>query len=332
MKYAKLFSIFVFVVMAIYGLIGLYFLPLASFDGDLTRTGKLPESMFGWTKQQPAIEQNLLQSATWQEADVLVIGDSFTSPRIWQTVLTRHNLRVRTEDWTSVRGICGDFTPWLHMQGFRGQYVIIEVVERNAEDTLSKSAHCNIMKSHPLIDKHVIPPATLYDRQNTAMSGRLSIGIQTELNVLKYNQLQDKPDFMAWDLAWDLPNGVRIKHLPDGCDLFSHQHCQDVLFLGNEHPHDYGEDMLAIMEKINARLDGFIPIWVIVPDKSTVYLRPDKKFWDKAEIRFHAPNILRTFRQAIQEKTVDLYPANDTHLSTTGYLMMGDAIYQGMGR
>lgn len=328
MKYARLFSIFVFVTMAIYGLTGLYFLPLASFDGDLTRIGKLPESMFGWTKQQPAIEQNSLQSSTWQEADVLVIGDSFTSSRIWQTALTRHNLRVRTEDWSTVRGICGDFMPWLRMQGFHGRYVIIEVVERSAEDTLSKSANCSTMKSHPSIDTHVTPPATLHDRQKTDLSGRLSIGIQTELNVLKYNQLRNKPDFTAWDI----PNGVRMERLPGGCDLFSHPRCQDVLFLGSDRPHDFGEGMLAAMEKINARLDGLIPIWVIVPDKSTIYLRPDKKFWDKAELRFRAPNILKTFRQAIQEKTIDLYPANDTHLSTAGYLMMGDAIYQSMGR
>jgi ribosomal protein L39E len=121
-----------------------------------------------------------------------------------------------------------------------------------------------------------------------------------------------------------------MERLPDGCSLFSHARCNDVLFLGNDRVQDLGEDSLANMETINTRFGGLIPVWVIVPDKSTIYLNPDKRFWDEAERRFHAPNLLRTFRLAIQDKIVDLYPANNTHLSTTGYLLMGDSIYQSM--
>jgi len=67
-----------------------------------------------------------------------------------------------------------------------------------------------------------------------------------------------------------------------------------------------------------------------VPNKSTAYLYPNKQFWNKAEQRFHTPNLLRMTQQAIEKKTVDLYPANNTHFSTTGYLLMGGAIYQTM--
>jgi hypothetical protein len=86
------------------------------------------------------------------------------------------------------------------------------------------------------------------------------------------------------------------------------------------------------MAEINTRMKNFSVVWVVIPDKATVYLHPDKKFWDEAERRFHAPNLLKAFRQEIRQKTVDLYPANNTHVSTTGYLILGNAIYQSMYR
>jgi len=37
---------------------------------------------------------------------------------------------------------------------------------------------------------------------------------------------------------------------------------------------------------------------------------------------------LRTMREALDRGVVDLYPANNSHLSTTGYLLLGEAVYQ----
>jgi ribosomal protein L39E len=328
MKHAKIFSISVFVAIAIYGMVGFYFLPLAGFEGDLTRKGKLPESLFGWIKEQPAIDPRLMQQASWQDADVLAIGDSFSRQLLWQTALTRRGLRVRTETWEGVRNICADFTDWLRDMNFKGRYVVIEIIERGVEDSLDRAADCEHMEYHQVAEVRATPPATLLDRNKIDFSGKFSVGIQTKLHALKYGQLSGKPSFKSWDL----PNEARMARLPDGCELFSHPRCNDVLFFADDHVSDFDANTLAKMEKINARLIGLIPIWVIVPDKSTVYLHPDKKFWDEAERKFHAPNILKTFRQAIQRKTIDLYRGNDTHLSTTGYLIMGDAVYQSMRR
>lgn len=92
----------------------------------------------------------------------------------------------------------------------------------------------------------------------------------------------------------------------------------------NQFPHS--EEALKNIETLNSRLSGIIPIWAFVPNKSTAYLYPDKQFWSEAERRFGAPNLLRMTQQAIDEKTVDLYPANNTHFSTVGYLLMGEEI------
>jgi hypothetical protein len=84
------------------------------------------------------------------------------------------------------------------------------------------------------------------------------------------------------------------------------------------------------MATISQRLQGITPVWVVVPDKSTSYLHPDKQFWNLAAQRFNAPNVLQVLRSAIAAQHIDLYPANETHLSTSGYLLLGETIYQNL--
>lgn len=327
MKHAKIFSIFVFVAMLGYGAVGFYLLPMASFQGDLTRTGLLPETQFGWRKDQPRVELQSLVQAPMQKADVLVVGDSFSDSRVWQTVLVQHGLKVRTEAWDSMRAICADFVPWLRGQGFRGKFVVVETIERNIPD-LEKSVACQKMQTHTSIssDRPRYPPASSFDPSHKDWSGRLSIGVQTALNYREYEHLTSAIDFKFAML----PNGTKVARVKNGCDLFSHTRCNDALFLAQDKAEDVDTIMLESIEKLNARLDGVTPIWVFVPNKSTAYLYPDKQFWNKAKQRFHAPDLLRMTQQAIQRKTVDLYLANNTHFSTTGYLLMGDEIFKAM--
>jgi hypothetical protein len=328
MKTAKYFSIIVFVAVLGYGAVAFYFLPMATFQGELTRMGLLPESLFGWTKPQPAIDPKWMQQSSMKEADVLVIGDSFSDSRVWQSVLTQHGLKVRTESWDSMRGVCTDFIPWLRAQGFAGKYVVFESIERNLVDDLGKSVACQQMQYHPnpSTDAPRFPPVVSFDVKQGNYAGKLSNGIKTQLNVLKYERMSLSPDFKSWLL----PNDVKMARVPNGCELFSHARCNDALFLSYDMPEEIDAGVLENIEKLNTRLVGITPIWVFVPNKSTAYLYPDKQFWNEAERRFHAPNLLRMTQQAIQAKTVDLYPGSGTHFSTTGYLLMGEEIFKAM--
>lgn len=330
MRHAKLFSIVVSVVVLGYGAIGFYFLPMAGFQGDLTRMGMLPESQFGLRKPQPAIDPEWMRQSSMQEADVLVIGDSFSDSRVWQTALTQRGMKVRTESWDSMRGLCADFMPWLRAQGFVGKFVVLEAIERDLAGTLNNSVACQRMEYHPNIrtDAPRGPPAISPNTGLNDYSGRFSVGILTRLNALKYELMSSAVDFKVWTL----PNDVTMARVPGGCTLFSHASCNDVLFLSYDQPEDVDEKALENMEKLNARLSGVLPVWVFVPNKSTVYLYRDKQFWNKAEQRSHAPNLLRLTQQAIERKVVDLYPANNTHFSTTGYLLMGEEILKVMQR
>lgn len=326
MNHAKIFTIVVGVAMGLYGLAGFYFLPLASFEGDLTRMAKLPESFFGWTKEQPAINPILMKSFGWQDADVLAIGDSFTTAQIWQSVFAQRGVRVRTETWESMFNLCEDFSELIRSKGFKGSHIVIESADKFLGERLVRSIGCKHMRYHPLAEVSINPPITFPDRRRANYTGRLSIGIQTKLNALKYESLSSDPGFKFWD---DLGE-VRMVRMENGCDLFSHPRCNDVLFYAKDRIEDLGEKVLRNMAEVNARMKDYSVVWAVVPDKSTVYLHPDKKFWDEAEKRFHAPNLLRIFREEIGKKTVDLYRPNNTHLSTTGYLILGNAIYQGI--
>ena len=326
MSQARLYTILVAVIMAVYALVGFYFLPLASFEGNLTRMAKLPEAYFGWTREQPTIDPRLMKSADWQDADVLVIGDSFSYAQLWQTVFAQKGVRVRTETWESVFNICEDFSDWLRSTGFKGKYIVIESVEAYFEDRIPRSLECKHMEYHTPPQLATSPPSTLPDRHKTDFSGRLSVGIETKLNARKYDGLSSLPGFRGWD---DLGE-ARVVRVENGCELFSHPRCKDALFYTKDRVEDLGENILDNMAVINTRLKNYTVVWTIIPDKSTVYLHPDKRFWDLAEQRFHAPNLLKAFRQEVQKKTVDLYHANNTHVSTTGYLILGNSIYQSM--
>lgn len=328
MKHAKFFSLVVMVAVLAYGATGFYFLPRATFQGELTRMALLPESLFGWTQPQPALDPEWMQQATMKEADVLVIGDSFSDGRVWQTVLTRKGLKVRTESWDTLRGICADFLPWLHQQGFSGKHLVIESIERNLSEDVRKSVACQQMQYHPnpRTDAPRAPPIVSFDIHSGDYTGRLSTGIQTQLNAMEYERLRKATDFSAWEL----PNDVRLARVADGCALFSHARCEDSLFYSIDRPQDIDENLLEDIETLNARMAGLHITWVFIPNKSTAYLYPDKLFWNKAGQRLNAPNLLRTTRQAIDSKVVDLYPANNTHFSTTGYLLVGEEILKAM--
>jgi hypothetical protein len=259
---------------------------------------------------------------------VIVLGDSFSRSHLWQTALAQQGLRVRTEDWQNIPAICTDFSSWLNSRKFHGQFVVFEMVERAAEDVLERSVRCSQMSYHarPIFNPRPLPPATLPNRQLRHYTGKLSVGIQTWFHSVEYSYLNGSPDFMQWEL----PNHVKMQRISNGCDLFSHPYCQDVLFLTEDRIPDFNETMLNNMGTINSRLSGFKSIWVVVPDKSTVYLNFNKQFWNRAEQHFHAPNLLRVFRKEIQNNKIDLYRGNDTHLSTEGFLIMGEAIRKSM--
>ena len=314
----------------LYGALGFYFLPRATFQGDLTRVGLLPESEFGWQHKQPQLEsQHFLQSPI-NEADVLVIGDSFSLSLVWQTILTKNNLKVHTEHWDNIEGVCIDFMDWLQRKQFKGKFIIFESIERGLVSNLDRSISCNAVQYKTnglsIAEGQRGAPPTFFDIHAKDYSGKLSTGIRTQLNMMMYLLASLSDNFKAMSIA----NDVRLNRVANGCDIFSHKSCNDSLFLSKDDPAEIDQSALEKIKRLNSRLSGVIPIWAIVPNKSTSYLYSQKQFWNNLEQQTPAPNLLGMTEAAIKAKVIDLYPANNTHFSTTGYLLMGEAIYKTM--
>ena len=324
MKHAKHFSLIVIVLVLAYGAIGFYFLPKATFQGELTRMALLPESLFGWQYPQPALDIKWMQQARMEEADVLVIGDSFSLDRYWQTRVTEAGYKVRTEPWDSVRGICADFMPWARSQGFKGRFVVMESIERNFANDLRRSVSCDRLQYHtnPKNDTVRHPLPTSFDIHYGDYRGKLSTGIRTLLNELEYERRRSAQEFHVWQMQ----NDVTVARIPNGCKLFSHAACTESLFFSLDKEEDLDPALIDDMQTLNDRLQGVTPIWVVVPNKSTTYRFASKRFWDEAERRIGALNLLRMNLAALDRGVIDLYPGNNTHYSATGYLLMGDEI------
>ncbi len=123
--FAKLFFLSIPIVW-----ISLFF---TTYQGDLTRIGKLPDYYFSSKIKQIPIRTDLIQSSPISEANILVIGDSFSEKLLWQTVLISDTEKVATILWSDIGNICQDFPKMLKETGFKGEKIIIESIERAAD-------------------------------------------------------------------------------------------------------------------------------------------------------------------------------------------------------
>ncbi len=325
MKHAKSFVKILFATYIASGLIFLFALSFTHFYGDLTRIGSLPEYYFGWKKPQPKIDSFFLKSVKMKDADILVIGDSFSEKLFWQSVLIQHTLKIKTLHWQQTGPICENFEDWLAQTGFRKNgTVIFETVQRSLNTRLEGAKKCKHMKNN-ILDKEERLSFAQEDPFSLKInfSEKVEVGFEVLSNLLKI--FFSKQGLVLRHTGAD--NTVRVQNLPDGCKLFSNRWCNKVLTLYEDELFDLPNELsLYNIEQINGRLHKYKPSWVVIPDKSTVYLNKSSNFWSTLEDKSLGPNLLKYFQKAKTEIT-DFYAPNDTHLSTAGFLKLGEIEY-----
>jgi hypothetical protein len=305
--------------------------------GDLTRIGNFPERSFGWQSPQPAIAPELFKDYPLTEADILVIGDSFSVSRVWQSKLIADGLKVGTMTWQELRTkdevLPSDLGVALRAAGFKGRYLIIESIERLFQQRMESLA-----KEHPPITKRDLIinadfPLYPFTKRKSISLEKLNgadWGVKTLYNSIK--------------LALNLPekylkSGAVQAINFQGCELFSHRLCRYAIFVDGDFKKktfNSIDNVLAINK--NLQSVNIQAIWMVVPDKSTVYLGygehntyPYQNIWQKfAEYPdITAPNLGTAFVQ--KSRTVkDFYMPNDTHLSTNGFLYLGEFMTRGL--
>ncbi|QDL55233.1 alginate O-acetyltransferase AlgX-related protein [Rhodoferax aquaticus] len=325
LSYLKWFSlpVLAFVVIAIP--LNLYFEPIS---GELTRIGHWSERDFGWQQPQPTVAVHA-NGTSITNPDVVVLGDSFTHPNIWQSYLAEsRNLNVLSFQYQDVA--CVD--NWLHWVAERRypnlHTVVIETVERGFVPLFRNFNNCprRTPKSFQLAENNVTP-----SRPQKGLTLDAGYLIPTATNTLR----------AAWSDG-SMVSGEVI-NVPLSTDkLFSNRKANRLLyFADDELKRSWSDkDQAAAVANLNRFQDnlakkGLRLVVIVVPDKSSVY-RPylsneaskvgyPDVFEQLKTAGVTNVNLLSYFQHAAGE-TVDLYLPNDTHLSTQGYRLMASKV------
>lgn len=286
--------------------------------GDLTRIGRLSDAEFGWQQPAPpAPPAETLKSSPLNEADIVVVGDSFSMTLYWQSTLVRAGYKVSTLYWGQVGYLCGDFSQWLQRAGFRGRLVIAESVERLLDERVRKGAACATMSKPPEVKPApFIHPLSGVPHLGLNWAARLTTGLITYRNMKE-----------VYRSTTDLQFGddTQVRFVPDGCKQFSHHMCERALFFKEDLTN--GPLTLQTFEQM-ARFtkSQTIPIlWMVIPNKTTVYLDPS--YSDAFLERFRTGGLgpdLFAYAQSARHQVRDLYFPNDTHFSMYGQYALGD--------
>ncbi len=303
-------------------------LQFTNYQGDLTRIGKWSEAAFMGQHPQPIIPNNLLISHPINEADVLVIGDSFSEHLQWQSVYQQGNLKITTLLWSDVGYLCEDFTKNIETAGFRGKQIIIESIERVAARQIDKSMHCakgKILTNNPQIKGYSKALPTFNNLQIINLSGQFIAGLQTILHSINLGWIPNYPNIHNYN-----SKSTHIYPLENGCQVFSHQRCNYGLFFHEDYQQDeLNQETIQQIQHLNQRINHlkkYEVTWVIIPNKSTIYQRViSGNFWDILEKYHLGPNLYSHLKEK-SIKVIDLYLPNDTHFSNTGYLILGDKL------
>jgi hypothetical protein len=255
-------------------------LAFTNFNGDLTRVGKLAERDFNWTRPQTIISAETMKSSGISEADVLVVGDSFSAGLIWQASLVSGDLKVATISWPDIGYICKDFTEVIRRAGFKGRVVVIESVERGAHERFLHSSTCansaELIKYTSYQGGEVGGDSMVSYALN--LKGKFLVGLNAIVNSALLRTNSEYVNFYN-----QVEKGAHLYRIKDGCKFFSNFLCELGLF----YYEDYERNLLSVetlnaIRSINSRNMGekLRLIWVVVPNKSSIYHREvDADFW-----------------------------------------------------
>lgn len=296
--------------------------------GDLTRIGYFSERDFGWRMQRPEISVEQLKDNSLTEADVLIIGDSFSAARIWQSKLLADGLKVTTIAWhPKIEALPSDLGTTLRAAGFKGRYLIIESIERlfqHRMKALAKSPYPIIAQPFVMDKTFPLYPFTHRELISLDHLNGADWGVKALYNSIKlFLNLSEK----------HLKSGAVQVIKFDGCQVFSHRLCNYALFVdGDFKKETFNSIDNVLLVNNNLQQAGIQTIWAVVPDKATVYLGygertqfPYQNIWQQLSLHSDviAPDLGAAFIQ--QSRSIkDFYMPNDTHLSTNGYLYLGD--------
>jgi hypothetical protein len=306
--------------------------PLSIFfgpvTGDLTRVGHWSERDYGGNQPQPDVHVRSNRTVL-PSPQVLVLGDSFSHPNIWQSHLAElRNLTILSFQYQDV-GCIDNWLKWVAgTPSSSVGLVIIQVVERSFVPLFRSIKTCSNRAPKPLEIAEKKINATL---GYTGLTLDADYLIPTAANTLR----------MAWTDGRLSTSGVINAPLTTGKLFSNHKSNRLLYYEEDESKLSWSEkDITAAVANLKRIQNDLAEkklrlLLVVVPDKSSVY----RQYLIDKESKNEYPNIfeqlkvtgvndanlLGFFQQAVRE-TVDLYLPNDTHLSGQGYKLMATKV------
>ncbi|WP_371434883.1 hypothetical protein [Polaromonas sp.] len=290
--------------------------------GDLTRIGRLSDAEFGWRAPPPVVEKADILGVPLAQADVLVVGDSFSMTHRWQSRLVQNGYKVSTIYWGQIGWLCEDFSSWIRKAGFRGNLVVVESVERLLGERLDKGAQCKAMVREPLVKTTpFLEPLESVPGFALNWSAKLTTGVITYANMR--NVRQSSGDTVYSD-------ETRVRAVKDGCKYFSHRMCDKALFFIEDTDNPPLQPVaVEQMKTFTASQPDFRFVWMVIPDKTTVYIDHEHAAgFSKAFKDSKLGPDLFSFAAEERERVRDFYFPNDTHLSMHGQLILGERMLE----
>jgi hypothetical protein len=328
-QYLAIFSITALLPIIIFGAVGFFLQPVS---GDLTRLGRLAERDFGWNAPQPIVE--VFPMNRTEVADVIVLGDSFSQPNVWQSIaVQRTKLKLLTFSFLDMRQPdC--IEQWVKSVPIRypgAKTIIIETTEKSFLDRFNVDT--NKCRGLSILPYAYIPGQTASERPRGYKDimpdpvYALRAAFNSDLKINKSTRISD----------------TIIEPLNRN-DLFSNRRADLLLYYKNELDKktwkpleiETALNQISSLQEI-AAANKVQFIINIVPDKSTIYSRFFKNQEEisilaklQKELRSRAIRVIDLLPtlNANVESIKDLYLPNDTHFSTRGYTLMGEAIAQ----
>ncbi len=327
MPYIKYFLSTGLLTILLFFFLNLFLQPLS---GDLTRLGNFSENDFGWNAEQPKLAIRGQDEIT---PNVIVLGDSFSAGNVWQSeVMMKGEYRLLTFQWDNPENL----ERWiisLKKDYPTTQYVIVETVERafinrfNTTQSTTSYIKLTPQKTVPhytaskrvievpytLADPRYVIGATINAQRNfseTTASG------QTFVSPLNRKGLfsNKRSDLLLYYTDDNLKKNWRLDELKKGVS-----------------------NIKRMQE--SAKRSGIVLIIAVVPDKSTTYggffISPQfvpqiPDVWEELKKQdINHINLKNTLISSV-DKTQDLYLPNDTHFSTKGFMLMGNAVVQAL--
>ncbi|MBK8816884.1 MAG: hypothetical protein IPN42_15865 [Methylococcaceae bacterium] len=326
----------VFFVILIPTLAGLIItaIKIEPLDGPLTRMGGYAERDFGWSGQQQTLGIDDVSVPAYRDyADVLVIGDSFSKPGLWQAYLTRNTgLSVQTLDLGKT-----SFSGLLQTAVFVKNPPKIVVVESVEVFFLTKFRQSNT--------------ACKTDQEQAVFSPALEIKPKSVPFQTKERQKTISLDNLNLNYAWVYWKKALTSRLSEQDnspvahfqltrkDLFSNRLSDQLLVYKPDLDKSFwqNQDIAAATCQLRDLQREFqanrktVFVFVLVPDKLTAYTTfiADKVDLPRLELNnqllqrgIQAPDLYRDIAQAIAKSEQDIYLPNETHYGSRGHEIM----------